>query len=213
MKKSFYFLMAFTAIVFASCGEKKEAAAPVEEGYKIGDYYNDGTKEGIVYEVYDGGKHGKIVSLDEATAKWCVRALAHRATDATSSNNGVVNLTEIKNLSNWETNYPAFAWCASLGDGWYLPSKDELIALTTSLRLFFDLRLVSVAHLTKSCPKASVAFSASLDNLSLLLWNSSIELYSVTGGVSLPFSLNLNVFAVLGCAFIALSTSSLLASS
>lgn len=138
MKKSFYFLMAFTAIVFASCGEKKEAAAPVEEGYKIGDYYNDGTKEGIVYEVYDGGKHGKIVSLDEATAKWCVRALAHRATDATSSNNGVVNLTEIKNLSNWETNYPAFAWCASLGDGWYLPSKDELMLVYENRKAIND---------------------------------------------------------------------------
>ena len=41
----------------------------------------------------------------------------------------MVNLNEIKNLSNWETNYPAFAWCASLGDGWYLPSRDELLLI------------------------------------------------------------------------------------
>ena len=129
MKRIFYFLMAFVAIVLSSCGDKKAAPAPADEGYKVGDYYCDSVKEGIVFEVYDGGKHGKIVSLDEGTAKWAVRALAHRATDATSSNNGMVNLNEIKNLSNWETNYPAFAWCASLGDGWYLPSRDELLLI------------------------------------------------------------------------------------
>ena len=130
MKKTFYFLMAFTAIVFASCGEKKEAAAvaapPVEEGYKIGDYYNDGTKEGIIFSLSKDKKRGKILSLNESTAKWASRAVSKRETDATSDKNGMTNLNEIKNMSNWESNYPAFAWCASLGEGWYLPASDEL---------------------------------------------------------------------------------------
>ncbi|MBQ5751895.1 MAG: SUMF1/EgtB/PvdO family nonheme iron enzyme, partial [Bacteroidaceae bacterium] len=33
--------------------------------YKIGDYYNDGTKEGIVFEISNGGYSGKIVSLEQ----------------------------------------------------------------------------------------------------------------------------------------------------
>ena len=31
----------------------------------------------------------------------------------------------VKRQSNWRNNYPVFAWCASLGDGWYLPAKEE----------------------------------------------------------------------------------------
>ena len=46
--------------------------------YNVGDYYNRNGKEGVVFEVSDGGRHGKIVSLDETqevywyTGKeWC----------------------------------------------------------------------------------------------------------------------------------------------
>jgi hypothetical protein len=34
--------------------------------YEIGDYYNDGVKEGVVFEVSADGKHGKIVSMTES---------------------------------------------------------------------------------------------------------------------------------------------------
>ncbi|MBE6203019.1 MAG: serine/threonine protein kinase, partial [Rikenellaceae bacterium] len=36
-----------------------ETSAP----YKVGDYYNENGKEGVVFEVSDDGRHGKIVSL------------------------------------------------------------------------------------------------------------------------------------------------------
>ena len=36
------------------------------------------------------------------------------------------NMNKIKKLPNWKSNYPAFAWCASLGECWYLPAFDEL---------------------------------------------------------------------------------------
>ena len=39
--------------------------------YAIGDYYNENGKEGVVFDVWDDGRHGKIVSLDEAYSKWC----------------------------------------------------------------------------------------------------------------------------------------------
>ena len=38
--------------------------------YQIGDYYNRNGKQGVVFEVWDGGRHGKIVSLDETSATW-----------------------------------------------------------------------------------------------------------------------------------------------
>ncbi len=38
--------------------------------YSIGDYYNENGKRGVVFEVWDGGRHGKIVSLDETKAPW-----------------------------------------------------------------------------------------------------------------------------------------------
>ena len=29
-------------------------------------------------------------------------------------------------IAGWKDKYPAFAWCADHGDGWYLPAIDEL---------------------------------------------------------------------------------------
>ena len=94
--------------------------------YKVGDYYNDGTKEGIVFEVYDGGWHGKIVSLNYSEEQWAVDAVCRNATGATSETGGMNNMNRIKKLPNWKENYPAFAWCASLGSGWYLPAIIEV---------------------------------------------------------------------------------------
>ena len=97
--------------------------------YKVGDYYNDGTKEGIVFEVYDGGWHGKIVSLDYSEEQWAVRAVYKNVTGATSATGGMSNMNRIKKMPNWKVNYPAFAWCASLGSDWYLPAVDELLLI------------------------------------------------------------------------------------
>lgn len=116
-------LVAFMAIgVNAGNGNKTMTGGP----YKVGDYYNDGAKEGIVFVVYDGGYHGKIVSLDESRGQWAVDAVDENVTGATSKGGGMSNMNKIKKQPNWETNYPAFAWCASLGDGWYLPAINEL---------------------------------------------------------------------------------------
>ena len=116
-------LVAFMAIgVNAGNGNKTVTGGP----YKVGDYYNDGTKEGIVFVVYDGGYHGKIVSVDESKEQWAVYAVCQNATHSTSDGGGMGNMNKIKKLPNWKSNYPTFAWCASLGEGWYLPAFDEL---------------------------------------------------------------------------------------
>lgn len=119
-------LIALMAIgVNAGNGNRTVTGAP----YKVGDYYNDGIKEGIVFVVYDGGYHGKIVSIDESRELWVGETVCENVTAATSKGDGMGNMNKIKRQPNWKSNYPAFAWCASLGDGWYLPAVDELLLI------------------------------------------------------------------------------------
>ena len=106
---------------------KGKTSAP----YKVGDYYNDGKKEGVVFEVSADGKHGKIVSMTQAgKLQWSSDATQQgRLVRADNQTNGAVNMAIIKAISGWESKYPAFKWCADLGEGWYLPAKQELLTI------------------------------------------------------------------------------------
>lgn len=95
--------------------------------YRVGDYYNVGGKEGVVIEVRDGGRHGKIVSLREVTRRgWCTPAYYAnaRALGASDIKSGKRN-TELCEAAGI-TNFPAASWCLDMGDGWYLPALNEL---------------------------------------------------------------------------------------
>lgn len=116
MKK--IFVLSFMALI--------AFAVNAQGPYKVGDYYNDGTKEGIVFEVDSSGMHGKIVSLDFSEAKW---ATCQDRLCASSMLAGMSNMNKVKKEISWKNNYPAFAWCASLGDSWYLPAIDELLKI------------------------------------------------------------------------------------
>ena len=97
--------------------------------YKVGDYYNDGVKEGVVFEVSADGKHGKIVSMKLSSEKllWSSdSAEQKRLIGANSETNGAYNMAKVKARPDWQSKYPAFKWCADLGEGWYLPAKEEL---------------------------------------------------------------------------------------
>ncbi len=108
-------------------GNSANLGSKTSAPYKVGDYYNDGTKEGIVFAVSNSGYSGKIVSLEHNKCKWSEKVVK---TGATSETDGMYNMQKIRSLSNWQNDYPAFAWCASLGDGWYLPVCDELKAIS-----------------------------------------------------------------------------------
>ncbi len=120
---------------------KKAASTPTPSSaktYKVGDYYNDGTKEGVVFWVNKAGTHGKIVSMQQSEEEipWAVDKNfgtffnrdnpCKKYTGATSKANGKQNMEEIAWEDNWEEKFPAFAWCAELGEGWYLPAIEEL---------------------------------------------------------------------------------------
>ena len=114
--------------------EEERLSQMVEEGkgrygvYQVGDYYNDGIKQGVVFEVDGSGRHGKIVGLNEVELPWCSKEEYDRdiETGATDTNNGRNNQLRIEKIADWRTKYPAFAWCANQGEGWYLPALDEL---------------------------------------------------------------------------------------
>ncbi|MBP3498090.1 MAG: PEGA domain-containing protein [Alistipes sp.] len=104
-------------------------ALAVNKTYKVGDYYNQNGKEGVVFEVTADGKHGKIVSMTQSDRgiRWASDVYEQkRLIGADSKSDGAYNMAKVKSISGWQTKYPVFKWCADLGDGWYLPAIDEL---------------------------------------------------------------------------------------
>ncbi|MBR5211474.1 MAG: TIR domain-containing protein [Bacteroidales bacterium] len=99
--------------------------------WKIGDFYNVGVKKGIVFWVDSTGRHGKIVSLDQVATKWnsgrgtvnTTFIFDHSTKD---EKDGMKNQKVVMSENDWQRKYPAFAWCADHGEGWYLPAIDEL---------------------------------------------------------------------------------------
>lgn len=106
---------------------------PVEKTWKVGDYYNVNGKEGVVFWVDKTGKHGKIVSLDQAVERWCSDSEYYRKIGvidvAIDESNGMKTQQSVMKINDWHNKYPAFAWCADQGDEWYLPAIEELKVL------------------------------------------------------------------------------------
>ena len=107
-----------------------------DEAYSIGDIYSKEGIMGIVVLLNDGGRHGVIMSIDEACLAWSEeKAKMMGETGATSYTDGEANMQAIeryiaeKGLS-WEM-FPAFEWCRAKGEGWYLPSLNEIWSMGT----------------------------------------------------------------------------------
>lgn len=97
--------------------------------YSIGERYSQNGKEGIVFYITDKGMHGKIVSEDKTQCTWSIESIS---TGANDENDGMANMKRIQAIYGWHEKYPAFAWCADKGDGWYLPALNELKTLYES---------------------------------------------------------------------------------
>ena len=79
------------------------------------------------------GQHGKIVSLTESSKglQWSSYSEERkRFIGADDEMNGANNMAKVKSIAGWREKYPAFAWCADLGEGWYLPAIEELKKFT-----------------------------------------------------------------------------------
>ena len=122
--------------------EKELTSAP----YAVGDYYYDGVKEGVVFEIWDNGNSGKIVSMTKSSSSllWSSDTDEQkRLIGADSETDGAYNMAVVKAISGWESKYPAFKWCADLGEDWYLPAKQELQTIYNN-RTAIDANLTDV---------------------------------------------------------------------
>ena len=110
----------------------------VNHAYAAGDAYpHKGFPIGVVYEVSNGGKNGKVIGLEEKEGlSW---GPINVTTNANNQNNGLANMRTIKALAGWKSLYPVFSWVdtknpvgTSYADGskniWYLPARNELRA-------------------------------------------------------------------------------------
>ena len=145
-----WFLFKFGSINFIDCKEPRQvdtlmgnlktwcggkpapvpapAPTPVKT-YQVGDYYDDGLKQGVVFEVDASGRHGKIVSLVQDQLAWCTSSEYKKFRGMrtnTYTKNGELNQHKVKQIYGWRNKYPAFVWCADLGEDWYLPALEEL---------------------------------------------------------------------------------------
>ena len=133
----------FVFIIYASTeggraiATQSQQPSGVGNTYKVGDYYDDGKKQGVVFEVTADGKHGKIVSLTESSGiMWSYdNNEQKRYIGADDKYDGANNMAKVMQIEDWREKYPAFAWCADLGEGWYLPAIEELkkIALNDAI--------------------------------------------------------------------------------
>lgn len=111
------------------------AVEPVVESkvgeYTIGSIYDKNGVRGVVVTLYDDGSHGLVMSLDEVCLAWC--KLHRKKTKIVGANNKTDGMANMKAVERYITanglswsDFPAFEWCRNKGEGWYLPSINEL---------------------------------------------------------------------------------------
>ena len=100
-------------------------AAPQDGDLKAGDLTEDG--KGIIYWVDESNRQiGKAVSLQRTTG---LQYSPLSEEIGKSLVNGYANTAAMLAKPNPETSYPAAYWCSQLGEGWYLPAREELLGL------------------------------------------------------------------------------------
>ena len=139
--------------------------------YQVGDYYDDGKRQGVVFAVSDDGRHGKIVSLDQTKKQWCSdkQYIMRIVVGASSDSDGKSNTDKVMARADSE-NYPAFRWCRAKGDEWYLPSFEEL----TLLRQVRD--KVNKTLIDKSMEELNRGYWSSTERYRNMAWVVSMSL-------------------------------------
>lgn len=126
MKKLFFTLI---AAIIGTIGANAQ--------YKIGDICTLGNTSCLVVDVDASGQHGLVLSLTECKKDWLADMSLEMETNAFFEDDGMKNMEAIAkyiashNLS-WDK-FPIFAWARSLGEGWYIPSRNELNTIWKNL--------------------------------------------------------------------------------
>lgn len=100
---------------------------------KKGDILTVNGVKGIVFYVDDSGCHGTMMSVKAFRGTknlFCSKTSLLKGTLMTSATDGKANTEMLfsyvasKNIAL--TEFPVFNWCRSLGNGWYIPSIEQL---------------------------------------------------------------------------------------
>jgi hypothetical protein len=68
-----------------------------------------------------------LISKEEVFVQWADNFYdLDNSLKINNAKDGNSNCSIVKQQKQWQKKYPAFSWCASLGEGWYLPSKEEM---------------------------------------------------------------------------------------
>ena len=126
-------------------GEKEELTKQIAVnqkplgGFKVGDLYKEGEKVvGVVFWTSDDAQTAKIVSLgrNSEAVNWAEpdTAPATELIGATDEEDGSANMAAIKAYIEktdgvTEATFPMLAYLKTLGDGWYIPARKELVKL------------------------------------------------------------------------------------
>lgn len=115
-----------------------EAPRPAPEyvlrRYEVGDLYDRDGVKGVVCIVSDEGTYGLVISLEQIYLTWSeFRKPDLRIVGAENRTDGEENMRTVEayiaaNGLSWN-DFPAFKWCRERGEGWYLPSIDELLTI------------------------------------------------------------------------------------
>jgi hypothetical protein len=115
--------ISIAAATTSAAGSMSAADKAKLDGIATSSYYLGQSKDGgIIFNIYkgsDGLEHGLIVALTESSAQW---QNPSSLVNADRSWDGAYN-------TNLMTNSPAKTYVTGLGEGWYLPSIDELSIL------------------------------------------------------------------------------------
>lgn len=124
-------------LVTSQTAPVSSGAVPVQyivKQYEIGDYYDNNGLKGVVCALTEDKTHGMLISMEEIYLHWSeFRKPDLRVVGTDERSTGEVNMEKVaayiaaNNLS-WD-DFPAFKWCRDLGEGWYLPSIDELLTI------------------------------------------------------------------------------------
>lgn len=115
--------------------EPEQPEQPAKE-YKVGDYYEENGVKGIVYafaeiakyndsftEIVGYDKYCYLFSMDQVYIEWSTENVQ---CNAMNPKDGAKNMISIAYQDSTYAKYPAAKWCADHGEGWYLPSSNEL---------------------------------------------------------------------------------------
>lgn len=120
---------------------------PPAHNYAVGDVYPfTGTAVGLVFEISNGGKNGKVVSFLEKAGRWGTSPKDEQADavalirDADNGKDATKNLIVKRNTAaNFASDYVVFDWlyktvnANDLDGDWYMPSKNEMRSLYAAM--------------------------------------------------------------------------------